>query len=121
MVPVQIALVVSDACTNPEDLIMTGEISCNEPDDGYGDGSFAGDVDLLDGQGGQDAFVQSLPLSLVYDPVDHVFRAIVDLRAERNPRRYGSEVLNQLRHSDASGNLGTAACVVVVPHDKRKN
>jgi hypothetical protein len=120
MVPVAITLAASDACTDPAGLLIVGQISCNEPDDGRGDGSFTGDVNLRDGNGGQDAFTQPLPLTFMYDPIDKVFRSNVDLRAERDGAMTGRSYSISCDVSDASGNLSTAACVVVVPHDKRK-
>jgi hypothetical protein len=62
MVPVEVTLIASDACENPEDLGVVCEVTSSASDDANGDGEFTGDVDGLDG------YTAPVPVDLVYDP-----------------------------------------------------
>lgn len=118
MVLVFCELVVSDECTAPEDLTVVCEITSSEPDDAAGDGSFTGDVDV--GFGGQDAYLAPLPLGLVYNAAKGSYSAPVLLRAERDGSEAGRTYSIVCDVYDPSGNVNTASCVVVVPHDRKK-
>jgi hypothetical protein len=114
-VDVGICIRVSDNCAYPQDLLLDCRVSSNEPDDGTGDGSFTGDVD------GANGYAAPVPVDLVYDAISGCYFGVVSLRAERDGAAGGrvySIVCNIL---DTDGNFNTASCVVVVPHDKRRN
>jgi probable HAF family extracellular repeat protein len=116
MVDVLICIAASDACSNPETLQINCTVSSNEPDDATGDGSTAGDVDGLNG------FTAPVPVtSLFYNTTDECFYASVSLRAERDGANEGRVYSIVCDVVDASGNDATASCVVIVPHNKRRN
>ena len=94
MVEVDVFIDATDACTAPEDLILlTVEISSNEPDDGLGDGDTLGDVN------GEDAFAELLDVAsdFTFNPITASFEGTVFLRAERggigDGRAYSIEAL----------------------------
>ena len=112
---VWICVAVSDNCSNPQDIQIACTISSNEPDDSNGDGNTTGDVDGFDG------FNVPVPVDLVYDEVDGCFRGLVSLRAERDGAESGRVYSIVCDVLDDQGNDATASCVVVVPHNKRRN
>jgi hypothetical protein len=70
---------------------------------------------------GANGYAAPVPVDLVYDAVSGCYYGLVSLRAERDGTAGGrvySIVCNIL---DTDGNFNTASCVVVVPHDKRRN
>jgi uncharacterized delta-60 repeat protein len=116
MEDVLICIAASDACSNPEDLQINCVISSNEADDATGDGSSTGDVDGFDG------FATSVPVTgLVYDETNECFYGVISLRAERDGADEGRVYSIVCEVVDDSGNEATASCVVVVPHNKRRN
>lgn len=117
MQEVGVCIAVSDNCSNPEDLQLYCTVSSNEPDDLSGDGETAGDVDGFDG------FIAPLNITggLVYDAELGCFFGVVSLRAERDGADVGRTYSIVCDILDPEDNLATASCVVVVPHDKRKN
>ena len=81
-----------------------------------GDGNTAGDVDGFDG------FTDPVPITgLVYDEVNECFYGLVSLRAERDGADEGRLYSIVCDVEDDQGNVATASCVVIVPHNKRKN
>ncbi len=119
MEEVMIYVVASDNCTDPGALELTCMVSSNEPDDAHGDGEFTGDVDT--GGGGQDAFSAPVSVPLIFDEVTGIYWGSVRLRAERDGGETGRVYSVVCNVQDAQGNPNTASCVVVVPHDRRKN
>ena len=84
--------------------------------DANGDGSTTGDVDGLDG------FTAPVPIqNLVYDAVNERFYGLVSMRAERDGAEEGRIYSIVCDVVDDEGNEATASCVVIVPHNKRKN
>ncbi len=112
---VDIAVVASDVCSNPESMAIYCTITSNEPDDYTGDGATIGDVD------GEDGFSAPVTIDLTYDPMSNIFQGTVLLRAERNGEENGRVYSIVCDMMDESGNFATSSCVVIVPHDKRKN
>ncbi len=119
MIPVMIYVDATDHCTNPEDLILgLVTVESNEPDDaeGLGDGETTGDVD------GQDGFTAPVDVTdlLTYNPETASFEGLVLLRAERNGEGVGRSYSINTTVIDSSNNIADTSCVVVVPHDRRK-
>ncbi len=114
---VGVCIAVSDNCADPQDLQLYCSVSSNEPDDFTGDGETAGDVD------GADGFTEPVNLTavLIYDADQGCYFGVVSLRAERNGADAGRSYSIVCDVLDPDGNLATASCVVVVPHDKRRN
>jgi hypothetical protein len=79
-----------------------------------GDGSFVGDVN------GQDGYTSPQPIVLTYDDLLGQFVGTVSLRAERDGAQSGRTYEVMIDVEDAAGNIASASCCVVVPHDKRK-
>jgi hypothetical protein len=119
MVEVMIYVVASDNCTDPGALDLSCTVSSNEPDDVNGDGEFSGDVDV--GGGGQDAFSAPVFVPLMFDELAGIYWGTVRLRAERDGSETGRAYSIVCNVQDAEGNPNSASCVVVVPHDRRKN
>ena len=114
MKTVVLAVVVSDLCQDPANLVLDCTISSNEPDDATGDGSFIGDVD------GEDGYSAPVEIPLVYDPDTESFEGVATLRAERNGAEDGRSYSIVCTVVDGAGNENTSSCVVTVPHDRRK-
>jgi hypothetical protein len=114
MVEVDVYLQASDACSGPDDLIVSCTASSSEPDDANGDGAFTGDVD------GEDGYESPVPLDLTWDELLGCFVGTVSLRAERDGSEAGRSYFIVCDVLDCTGNLSMASCVVVVPHDRRK-
>ena len=97
---------------------ITAWVSSSEPDDGAGDGSYTGDVD------GQDGFAAPVPVDLVFtgepEPGVYLYEGMVSLRAERDGSESSRVYSIVCDIEDLGGNMSTASCVVVVPHDRRK-
>jgi hypothetical protein len=106
---------VSDTVTDPETLTIQCRASSNGPDNGGSDGDSVGDVNGVDG------FTAPVPISLTYNSSLNRFEGTLNLRAERFGSQ-ASRVYSVIADvEDASGNDNTASCVVVVPHDRRRN
>jgi len=115
MVPVTVSVKASDECVAPQDLLVFCRVSSSEPDDGTGDGSFVGDVN------GADGYAQAVSVDLAYDEATGCWTGTVWLRAERDGAATGRTYSITCDVWDFhEGNLSTAGCVVVVPHDRRK-
>jgi uncharacterized delta-60 repeat protein len=115
MVDVLICIAASDACSNPQDLQIDCTVSSNEADDATGDGDTTGDVDGFDG------FTAPVPITgLMYDDVDECFYGLVSLRAERDGAEEGRVYSIVCDVVDDQGNVTSASCVVIVPHNKRR-
>ena len=108
---VEIRVEVTDACS---DLELTCEITSNEPDDASGDGESIGDVN------GQDGYATPVEVELLYDPETACFTGTVQLRAERDGSETSRVYSICCEVSDLAGNTSMASCVVVVPHDRRR-
>lgn len=108
---------MSDNGADPQALSLLCTVSGNEPDDATGDGEFVGDVD------GFDCFTDPVHISdsLTYDADEGCFFGLISLRAERDGGEEGRVYSVVFDVVDTEGNEATASCVVVVPHDKRKN
>ncbi len=114
MKPVEITVVVSDACLSPSSMSVDCTVQSSEPDDATGDGATANDVD------GHAGYLDPVDVTLTYDSTADAYVGIVYLRAERDGSDEGRIYSIVVDVADTSGNAGTASCVVVVPHDKRK-
>ena len=90
--------------------------SSNEPDNGVADGNTTGDVH------GEDGFVADVDVTEVFAfvPEDGVYRGVIQLRAECAGNGNGRIYTIEAFVSDETGNVGSATCEVVVPHDKRR-
>lgn len=118
MEAIDIFVIATDNCSNPEDLILIEvTISSSEPDDaqGNGDGATVGDVDFEDGYSAP----VDVTSSFAYDIVNEGFAGQVMLRAERDGGGDGRTYTITAKLLDSSNNLATTSCVVVVPHDRR--
>lgn len=118
MVPVQVIVQATDACAAPEDLILLSvTITSDEPDDAEGldDGETSGDTN------GSDGFASPVDVTgaLTFNPLTGAFEGTVQLRAERDGNGDGRTYTILAQVVDTQGNLATASCVVVVPHDRR--
>lgn len=114
MIPVLVDLLVRDTCENPQDLVLTCDVSSDEPDDAQGDGAFTGDVDGLDG------YLIPVPVSMTYNSTSGRWEGGLLLRAERDGGSDGRKYSIVCHAIDASGNLTTATVCVTVPHSKGK-
>lgn len=118
MVEVQVFIDATDACTAPEDLILVAvEVSSDEPDEGLGDGDTPGDVF---GEDGFSAPVDVTPV-FAFNAASGSFEGTILLRAERGGAGDGRAYHVEAFVVDTSTNLASSSCVVVVPHDRRKN
>ena len=113
-VAVELLITPQDDCTDPQDLVVTCLVSSSEPDDANGDGAFTGDVN------GQDAYGAPVPIVLAYAADRSAYIAHVVLRAERDGALDGRVYSFTCDVEDTAGNIGSASCVVVVPHDRRR-
>jgi hypothetical protein len=117
MQDVWIRVAVTD-CAWDTDVILTALVASSEPDDATGDGSFVGDVD------GQDGYTFPVPVTLIYthepEPGVYVYEGLVSLRAERDGSESSRVYSVVCDVEDLAGNISTASCAVVVPHDRRK-
>lgn len=114
MVNVPIRVQASDACTSPESLLILCRVTSSEPDDASGDGSLTGDVNGLDG------FSRPVAVQLAYDPATLCYVGEIALRAERDGSDAGRTYSVVSEVFDTEGNQNTAGCVVIVPHDRRR-
>ncbi len=117
MVPVNVFIDATDACTAPENLILLAvEVSSDEPDNGLGDGDTAGDVF------GEDGFTAPVDVtsSFAFNPATGSFEGTILLRAERDGSGDGRAYNIEAFVVDTALNPASTSCVVVVPHDKRK-
>lgn len=108
---VQIGVAVTEECS---DFALSCEVSSSEPDDANGDGAFTGDVDGLDG------YTLPVTVDLTFDAASNAFIGEVELRAERDGAESGRSYSIVCDVADFAGNVSSASCVVVVPHDRRK-
>ena len=114
LVPVEIRVLASDVCSSASDLVVSCTVSSDEPDAGGGESDVPGDVD------GEDGYTSPVAVSLSYDATTESYSGTVLLRAERLASGDGRTYSIVCEVLDGSGNLGTASCAVVVPHDRRK-
>ena len=112
MIPVALAVLLRDGCTEPQFLRVTGSVRSNEVDDFNGDGSFTGDVN------GADAFSAPVSFLLEYDPDTGAFIGALLLRAERNDHPDGRKYSITVTAEDPFGNRSTSTAVVVVPRSQ---
>jgi hypothetical protein len=94
MVPVTVAVAVSDIC-DPEPVCLITEVASNEPVNGLGDGNTAPDWEITGG-------------------------LTVNLRAERSGKGSGRVYTITVECTDQSKNSSTDTETVTVPHDKGK-
>ena len=119
MVAVRVFVAATDACTAPERLILlSATVASDEPDDvdGLGDGDTTGDTD------GSDGYISPVDVTgkLTYNSVTKRFEGTILLRAERDGNGDGRAYTIRAQVLDSSNNIGSASCVVVVPHDRRR-
>ena len=120
MVVVHVYIDATDSCVAPVDLVLLQvTLQSNEPDDanGLGDGATTGDTD------GQDGYSNPLDVTgnFIFNPLTASFEGSVSLRAERDGTGHGRHYSIRALVLDTAKNLATTSCVVVVPHDRRKN
>jgi hypothetical protein len=105
-------------CAWDTSAILTAWVTSSEPDDGTGDGSYVGDVN------DQDGFAAPVAVGLICtaepDPGVYLYEGLVGLRAERDGSESSRVYSIVCDVEDLAGNISTASCVVVVPHDRRK-
>lgn len=115
MVPVEIEVQVTDACTRPFEMTMTCTVESDEADDSTGDGAFPGDVD------GEDGKTSPVPVTLTWSDTRDAWIGVVHLRAERSAVGTGRTYSVHCEAQDASENVGTGNQVDVgVAHDMSK-
>jgi hypothetical protein len=94
-------------------------LSSSEPDDGTGDGSYVNDVN------GEDGFAAPALMDLFYagepEPGVYLYEGLAYLRAERDGSERSRVYSVVVDVEDLAGNTNTASCVVIVPHDRRRN
>jgi hypothetical protein len=115
---VQLVVIATDACADPEDVLpITVTVSSNEPDDatGGGDGHTTGDVNGMDGYGAPVDVTSSFSFNASLQRWD----GTVLLRAERAGAGSGRKYTIDVSALDSSGNAATTSCCVIVPHDQR--
>lgn len=110
---VRIALEAADACTPAGELTVVCHVTSNEPDNAKGDGNTTGDVN------GSDGYTSPVPVALTYDADSNLFLGTVLLRAERSGTKSSRMYSISCEVTDPSGNSSQAACLVVVPHDRK--
>lgn len=118
MVPVEIVIVATDACADPDEILpITVTVRSDERDDapGGGDGNTHGDVN------GQDGYVAPVDVTgeFHYDEGTGLWTGTVRLRAERAGSGHGRKYTIDVQAMDSNGNASTTSCCVVVPHDRR--
>jgi hypothetical protein len=117
MVEVGVSIEVTDACTEPADLVLLEvTVTSDEPDDagGGGDGATTGDTDGADGF---TAPVDVMPF-FTFNPTTSRFEGAVFLRAERAGRGRGRTYTIEATVVNGFNNRATSSCIVVVPHDQ---
>jgi hypothetical protein len=112
--PVSIVVQAADLAADPETLSVQCTVSSNESDNTTADGNSIGDV------AGQDGYLSAVPISLSYNATTKQFSGVVNLRAERAGGQTGRVYSILCRVVDQAGNTSTASCVVVVPHNRRR-
>jgi hypothetical protein len=115
MQDVLVAIQASDTSARPQDLQVECSVRSNEPDNSGGDGSTTGDTQ------GQDGYSHPVAVALNYNASLNQFEGHVQLRAERAGNQSSRIYSINCLVKDNSGNTANASCVVVVPHDRRKN
>lgn len=120
MKDVTIFVMGTDVVSDSADIdVLSATIRSDESDNGDGDGNTTGDVN---GQDGYSAPVD-ITSQLVFDPgagSNGAWVATVELRAERQGGGDGRSYIIDVVARDTAGLQGTASCVVVVPHDRRR-
>lgn len=113
-------VIAMDTCENPGEVSLTIYAASDEPDDaqGNGDGETEGDVD------GLDAYATPIDVThrFVFDPLigaNGAWVGTLNLRAERAGSEDGRKYTISVDASDSSGNMASASCCVIVPHDRR--
>ncbi|MCA9321182.1 MAG: hypothetical protein KDB53_10625 [Planctomycetes bacterium] len=97
---------------------VTVSVTSSEPDNapGWGDGHTTGDVN------GQDGFTAPVNIPVTFNPCigpNGAWVATVYLRAERNRCGSGRKYTIEATAVDASGNVNSSSCCVVVPRSLR--
>ncbi|HEX6882740.1 MAG TPA: hypothetical protein VF530_05125 [Planctomycetota bacterium] len=118
MVPVTLAIVATDACVDPDEILpIVVLVSSSEPDDamGGGDGQTSGDVAGSDGH----AAPVDVTGDFSFDPSSGTWTGTVLLRAERAGAGVGRKYTIDVQAFDSHGNAAVTSCCVVVPHDQR--